>query len=61
MDFALLFSSENGVSIDVKTERFVANGLTPARNYSFRVAAVNIVGRGPFTNPMIVTTMAIGK
>ncbi len=35
---------------------FAANGLQPFTNYTFRVAGVNRVGRGPFTDTFIIRT-----
>ena len=48
----------NGVmtSEGVMDQTFIARGLTPGRNYTFRVAGVNINGTGPFTNSTIFST-----
>ena len=35
--------------------RFTANGLTPFTNYTFRVAGVNSINRGPFSDLTIRT------
>jgi hypothetical protein len=46
----------NGSTTEVVGRSFNASGLTPARNYTFRVAGVNINGTGPFTNYTTITT-----
>jgi hypothetical protein len=48
----------NGTTVpeEVVGENFTASGLTPARNYIFRVAGINANGTGPFTNATIVST-----
>ena len=41
------------------TRTHSASGLSPSTSYSFSVAAVNSVGTGPFTAPLIVETSGI--
>ncbi len=40
----------------VANESFMANGLTPNTNYSFRVAGVNEDGMGPFSTSLFFLT-----
>lgn len=37
-------------------EYFLAQNLTPGVNYTFRVAAVNDFGEGPFTDLLRIST-----
>ena len=39
----------------------VVEGLQPYTAYQFRVRAVNEVGEGPFSNPVVITTAENGK
>ena len=39
----------------------VVEGLQPYATYQFRVRAVNEVGEGPFSNPVVITTPEDGK
>ena len=39
----------------------VVEGLQPYTTYQFRVRAVNEVGEGPFSNPVVITTLEDGK
>ncbi len=39
----------------------VLEGLQPYETYQFRVRAVNEVGEGPFSNPVVITTLEDGK
>ena len=41
---------------EVVNQSFMASGLRPYTNYTFRVAGVNINGTGPFSNTTIITT-----
>ncbi len=40
---------------------FTANGLTPFTNYTFRVAGVNSVNTGRYSNIITITTMEESK
>ena len=46
--------------VNVTSEAFPARNLTPSSNYTFKVAAVNIVGIGPFTDLLVISTQALG-
>ena len=48
-------SSEGG------NQQWVLEGLQPYTTYQFRVKAVNVVGAGPFSNPVIIVTLEDGK
>ena len=39
----------------------VVEGLQPYTTYQFRVRAVNEVGEGPFSNPVVIITLQDGK
>ena len=39
----------------------VVEGLQPYTIYQFRVRAVNVVGAGPFSNPVVIITLEDGK
>jgi hypothetical protein len=56
--YAVEFQEQGGARTTevVVVERFNIDGLTPARNYTFRVAGVSINGTGPFTNYIFITT-----
>ena len=51
-DYTVVFQEQCGAMIpgevNVMDRTFTASGLTPHTNYTFRVAAVNINGTGPF-------------
>ena len=47
-------------SVGGKQER-VVEGLQPYTTYQFRVRAVNEVGEGPFSNPVVITTPEDGR
>ena len=48
-------SSEGG------DQQRVVEGLQPYTTYQFRVRAVNEVGAGPFSNPVVIITLEDGK
>ena len=48
-------SSEGG------TQQSVVEGLQPYTTYQFRVRAVNEVGAGPFSNPVVIITLEDGE
>ena len=48
-------SSEGGI------QQSAVEGLQPYTTYQFRVRAVNEVGAGPFSNPVIIITLEDGK
>ena len=48
-------SSEGG------NQELVVEGLQPYTTYQFRVRAVNEVGEGPFSNPVVIITLEDGK
>ncbi len=39
----------------------VVEGLQPYTTYQFRLRAVNEVGEGPFSNPVVITTPEDGR
>ena len=48
-------SSEGG------NQQRVVEGLQPYTTYQFRVRAVNEVGAGPFSNPVVIITLEDGE
>ena len=42
-------------------QEMVVEGLQPYTAYQFRVRAVNEVGEGPFSNPVVIITLEDGK
>ena len=46
---------------DVSDEKFEVAELSPGVTYTFKVAASNAIGVGPFTDVLVVTTIEIGK
>ena len=48
-------SSEGG------NQELVVEGLQPYTTYQFRVRAVNEVGEGPFSNPVVIITPEDGR
>ena len=48
-------SSEGGI------QQSAVEGLQPYTTYQFRVRAVNEVGAGPFSNPVVIITLEDGK
>ena len=48
-------SSEGG------NQQRVVEGLQPYTTYQFRVRAVNVVGAGPFSNPVVIITLEDSK
>lgn len=56
-----LSSPQNQTVSSVRAEWFVVSDLLPGMNYSFRVAAVNTVGMGSFTDLVFVATEETGK
>lgn len=48
-------------STRVISEKFEANDLNPGGTYSFRVAAINTVGSGPYTQMFFVNTPEISR
>ena len=47
--------------MDVTNEEYTAVNLIPGANYAFQVAAVNNFGMGPFSKPLIITTLGLSK
>ena len=46
--------------VNVTAEKFRADNLSPSFEYTFRVAAVNAAGVGPFTDSISTATKEIG-
>ena len=59
-NYTVEFSSLGGSVIPgvlmVNERRFIASGLTPFTNYTFRVAGINTYGVGPFSNVTTIQT-----
>ena len=59
-DYTVIFQEQGGAEIpgevNVMDRTFTASGLTPHANYTFKVAAVNSNGTGPYTNISAVAT-----
>ena len=59
-NYTVEFSSLGGSVIPgvlmVNERRFIASGLTPFTNYTFRVAGVNSIGTGPFSDLITIQT-----
>ena len=47
----------DGGVVDVNGRTYTVSGLTPATDYTFRVAGVTSGGTGPFSPTTVVTTM----
>ena len=60
VEFAPLSSMERRRE-DVRFEEYIANNLNPGVNYTFRFAAVNNFGVGPFSQLFIISTQETGK
>ena len=60
IDIILYDDVVNQERINVKSEDFSARNLTPGFNYTFKVAAVNLVGIGPFSDLLVISTYALG-
>ena len=56
--YTVVFQEQGGANVPGNTvnRTFSATGLTPFTNYTFRVAGVNDVGTGPFTDIITITT-----
>ena len=50
-----------GVLMVDERPRFTANGLTPFTNYTFRVAGINSIGTGPFSDLITIQTVEDSK
>ena len=61
MDLVDLSGPRNQTYKNVSAEKYIVEGLTPSRSYSFRVAAVNTVGMGPFSDAVTISTLEISK
>ena len=55
--YTVEFQEQGGARIpgEVMGRSFTATGLTPGRNYTFRVAGVNANGTGTFTDTAIIS------
>ena len=64
-NYTVEFSSLGGSGIPgvlmVNERRFIASGLTPFTNYTFRVAGVNRIGAGPFSDLITIQTAEDSK
>ena len=64
-NYTVVFQEQGGAMIpdevNVMNRAFIASGLTPHTNYTFRVAGVNSNGTGPYTNVTMVTTEEDGN
>ena len=60
MIFASMDLNFPPIEKDIITEMFEVEELTPGFKYTFKVAAVNTVGRGPFTDLLVVSTLERG-
>ena len=60
--YTVVFQEQGGANAPDNTvnRTFTAGGLTPGTNYTFKVAGVNDVDTGPFTNVIIVITAEEG-
>ena len=47
--------------VNVMDRTFTASGLTPCTNYTFRVAGVNSIDTGPYTNTITIQTDEDGR
>lgn len=48
------------IPVEVTGTSFTDNQLIPGIHYDFRVAAINSIGRGPFTDSITISTTEIG-
>ena len=64
-DYTVMFQEVGGMMItgtlNVMARTFTASGLIPYTNYTFRVAGVNSINTGPFTNTITIQTDEDGK
>ena len=63
-NYTVEFSSLGGSVIPgvlMVERRFTASGLTPFTNYTFRVAGVNSIGAGPFSDLITIQTVEASK
>ena len=64
-DYTVVFQEVGGMMIpgevNVMDRTFTASGLTPYTNYTFRVAGVNSINTGLFTNTITIQTDEDGK
>ena len=64
-NYTVEFSSLEGSVIPgvlmVDERRFTASGLTPFSNSTFRVAGVNSIGTGPFSDLITIQTVEDSK
>ncbi len=56
--YTVEFQEQSGARIpgEVVNQTFIASGLTPHTNYTFRVAGNSSNGMGPFSNILLFTT-----
>ena len=59
-NYTVVFQEQGGAvipgEVNVMDKTFTASGLTPHRNYTFKVAGVNSNGTGPYTNISTILT-----
>ena len=59
-NYTVVFQEQGGAvipgEVNVMDRTFTDSGLTPHKNYTFRVAGVNSNGAGPYTNVMLILT-----
>ena len=64
-DYTVVFQEQGGVMIpgevNVMDRTFIASGLTPHTNYTFKVAGVNSIDTGPYTSNIIIQTNDDGR
>ena len=60
--YTVEFQEQGGARIpgEVVGQSFIASGLTPVTNYTFRVAGINTNGTGPLTNTITILTREDG-
>ena len=62
-DYAVVFQEQDGAlisgQVNVMDRSFTASGLTPFALYTFEVAGVNDVNRGPFTFPTTIVAQGM--
>ena len=64
-NYTVVFQEQGGAvisgEVNAMDRTFTASGLTPHTNYVFRVAGVNSIGTGPYTNGTMFTTKEDGN